>query len=290
VSLASGPFYRLHPEKSKRWTPIQMLIRSILVAVPAGDPGSLVQSVGRAAAILRYAASDLRGVTAREVSEALGLRRPTVYHLLHTLVAEGLLARGQDRRYRLGLSVGQLAEAFRRSLSPPEHLVGHIRSLSLQTGEPTYITGWVDADIVLLARVPGQHAVSVGEFPLGMVGDAHARASGKLLLGLAEPETRHAYLVTHPPVPLTANTIVDRGALDLELEEIRARGYALDREEFNAGVCCLAAPLDADVSYAISLAAPRERFEEHFDEYLDAILETAAAASASLPPALGAPA
>jgi IclR family transcriptional regulator, acetate operon repressor len=267
-----------------------MLIRSAVVAASAGDSSSSVQSVGRAAAILRYAASASNGVTAREVSEALGLRRPTVYHLLNTLVAEGLLARGQDRRYRLGLAVGQLAEAFRRSLSPPEHLVGHIRSLSLQTGEPTYITGWVGADIVLLARIPGQHPVSVSEFPLGLVGDAHARASGKLLLGLATPDARDAYLGAHPQVALTPNTIVDRAALELELAGIRERGYALDREEFNLGVCCLAAPLDADVPYVISLAAPRERFGEHFEEYLAAIFETAAAASASLPPALGAPA
>jgi IclR family transcriptional regulator, acetate operon repressor len=258
------------------------------VAAPAREAGPLVQSVGRALAILRHVASASSGVTAREVSEALGLRRPTVHHLLNTLVADGFLARGQDRRYRLGLAVGQLAEAFRRSLSPPDDLVAHIRSLSLRTGEPTYITGWVDADIVLLARVPGQHPVSVSEFPLGMVGDAHARASGKLLLGLAEPEIRHTYLAAHPPVARTPNTIVDIAALERELEEIRERGYALDREEFNLGVCCLAAPLDAGAPYVISLAAPRARFAEHYEEYVDVILETAADASASLRPVTGA--
>lgn len=257
---------------------------------PAREAGPLVQSVGRALDILRYAAADPSGATAREVSEALGLRRPTVYHLLNTLVANGFLVRGKDRRYRLGLAVGQLAEAFRRSLSPPEHLIAHLRSLSLRTGEPTYITGWSDADIVVLARVPGQHPVSVGEFPLGMLGDAHARASGKLLLGLATPDARDAYLATHPPVALTANTIVDVAALEREFEEIRARGYALDLEEFTLGVCCLAAPLDADAPYVISLAAPQKRFAEHFEEYIDAILETAAAASVPLRPAARAPA
>jgi IclR family transcriptional regulator, acetate operon repressor len=255
------------------------------VAAPVREAGSLVQSVGRALAILRYAASDSRGgVTAREVGEALGLRRPTVYHLLNTLVAEGFLARGEDRHYRLGLAVGQLAEAFRRSLAPPNHLVAHIGSLALRTGEPTYITGWVEADIVLLARIPGQHPVSVSEFPLGMVGDAHARASGKLLLALAAPEVRDAYLAAHPPVALTPNTIIEIAALENEFAEIRERGHALDLEEFTLGVCCLATPLDAGAApYVISLAAPRERFAERFDEYLDAILETAGAASSAHP-------
>jgi IclR family acetate operon transcriptional repressor len=251
------------------------------VAAATRQAGPLVQSVGRALAILRYAASDPGGVTAREVSDALGLRRPTVHHLLNTLVADGFLARGTDRRYRLGLAVAELAEAFRRSLAPPEHLVAAVRSLSLRTGEPAYLTGWVDADIVVLARVPGQHPVSVGEFPLGMVGDAHARASGKLLLELAAPEARDAYLEAHPPLALTPNTIVDRAALDQELASIRARGYALDLEEFTLGVCCLAAPLEGTASYVISLAAPRERFADRFDDYVDAIVETAADASAS---------
>jgi IclR family transcriptional regulator, acetate operon repressor len=252
------------------------------VVPPAREAGSVVQSVARALAILRYVASDGVGVTARDVSEALRLRRPTVYHLLNTLVADGFLARGEDRRYRLGLAVAQLAESFRRSIAPPDYLVAHLRSLSLRTGEPTYITGWVDADIVLLARIPGQHPVSVSEFPLGMVGDAHARSSGKLLLAFAAPRVRDAYLAAHPPTALTPNTIVDVSALAREFEAIRDRGYALDVEEFTQGVCCLAAPLDGGAApYVISLAAPRERFAEHFDDYLSAVLETAADASTS---------
>jgi DNA-binding IclR family transcriptional regulator len=261
------------------------------VAVPTREASPLVQSVARALAILRYVASDAVGVTARDVSEALRLRRPTVYHLLNTLVADGFLVRGDDRRYRLGLAVAQLAEAFRRAIAPPDYLVAHLRSLSLRTGEPTYVTGWVDGDIVVLARIPGQHPVSVSEFPLGMVGDAHARSSGKLLLAFAAPGARDAYLAAHPPIARTPTTIVDLAALASEFEEIRKRGYAVDSEEFTLGVCCLAAPLDGGAApYVISLAAPRERFAEHFSDYLDAVLETAAEASTSLASARGVPA
>jgi IclR family transcriptional regulator, acetate operon repressor len=256
-----------------------MMDRVAAVSATSSESAPLGQSVRRALAVLRCASSDTRGVTAREVSEALGLRRPTVYHLLNTLVAEGFLARSHDRRYRLGLAVGQLAEAFRRSLAPPEELVTQMRDLALRTGEPAYVTGWVDETIAVLARVPGQHPVGVGEFPLGMVGDAHARASGKLLLALAEPDVRDAYLAAHPPVALTRHTIVEAAALERELDEIRARGYALDVEEFTLGVCCLAVAFDKSPSYTISLAAPHARFVERFDEYLDAIFETGSGAS-----------
>jgi DNA-binding IclR family transcriptional regulator len=70
-----------------------------------------------------------------------------------------------------------------------------------------------------------------------------------------------------------------------ELELTRPRGYATDLEEYNPGVCCLAAGLDSGVSpFAVSLSAPRDRFEEHFDAYRRAVLEFTAAASRGLDP------
>ena len=64
--------------------------------------------------------------------------------------------------------------------------------------------------------------------------------------------------------------------LEREFEIIRLQGYATDIEEYQLGVCCVAAPLDGGRSpFAISLSAPRERFLERFDAYRDAVLEAA---------------
>ena len=43
--------------------------------------------------------------------------------------------------------------------------------------------------------------------------------------------------------PFTKNTIIDRKALELELEKTKEKGWAVDNEEHETGVCCIAAPV-----------------------------------------------
>jgi DNA-binding IclR family transcriptional regulator len=254
---------------------------------PASTPPKRprVQSVARAAAILRAVAGSEAGLTAPEIARAVGLSRPTTYHLLHTLSDEGLLLRGGHRGYRLGFGVGTLAQAFARQLGPPELLLPYLRALAARTGETAYVCVWSDAGMVLLASAPGHHAVTVGTGHVGLAGYTGARAAGRVLLAQLSAESRASFLACHPLEARTPNTIVDPVAFERELDKVREQGYAIDREEFSAGVCCVAAALDAGAApFALSLSAPRERFEEHADEYRDTILSIAAAASRGTPP------
>jgi IclR family acetate operon transcriptional repressor len=243
-----------------------------------------IQSVARALAILMQI-SNSEGLTAREVSARLGLSLSTTYHLLHTLESEGFVIKGDRRAYRLGLRIGTLADAFRRQLDPAEYLAPYVRSLASVTGEAAYVAGWHDGSIVIFSRIPGHHAVNVTDLRVGLAEDAHARASGKLLLAFTSPDARAEYLTTHPPHRRTPHTIVDPDELEREFGRIRELGYSTDLEEFTPAVCCISAPLDGGASpFVFSLSAPAERFEREFDRYLEAILDVAEKASS---PVLG---
>jgi DNA-binding IclR family transcriptional regulator len=80
---------------------------------------------------------------------------------------------------------------------------------------------------------------------------------------------------------ITPHTIVDRDALERELETIRARGWSEDRDEFIEGVSCIAAPalVDGVVLAAYTVSAPTERFERRHDALLTAVQQAAAAAA-----------
>lgn len=238
-----------------------------------GAPGAAqrprVQSVARAAALLLSVARSPSGLTSKELSDQLGLSRQTTYHLLHTLVAVGLLTRGERNRYVVGLRVGSLAEAFKRHLAPSEYLAPYVRRIARETGETAYAAGWWNGEIVILGMARGDQAVQAAELPYGVYSSGHARASGKLLLAFATPDLREDYFRRNPLVACTPNTITDRRRLDAELEAIRRQGFAEDRAEFAEGLCCLAVPIDGGLSpFVFGLSAPVERFAENRAAYL----------------------
>lgn len=240
-----------------------------------------VQSAARTAAILLAVADSDTGLSAPEISEAVGISRQVTYHLLHTLTEIGMVSRDTGNRYVLGLRVATLAEGFRRQLAPAEHLAPLVREVAAATGETAYAAGWWLGVPTTLHVALGSNPIQAAEVPRGYAEDAHARASGKLLLAYADRERREEYLRAHPPRRLTARTIDDVVALDEELARIRARGHAVDREEFAAGLSCMAVPLDGGRSpFALALSAPSDRLAENESHYL-AELERIAAGKTS---------
>jgi DNA-binding IclR family transcriptional regulator len=241
-----------------------------------------VQSVSRAMGILVAVATSPRGLTAREISERLGLNRPTAYHLLRTLHDEAFLMRGSDRRYRLGLRVGTLAEGFARQLVPDESLAPYVRLLAEKTSEMTYLTVRHGVEVVLLTFSVARHTIQARAPVLGLLDDIHARSSGKVSLAYAPPDVLAEYFDTHVLRRLNENTITDRKALEREFEQIRRQGYAISREEQEYGVCTMAAPIDRGTSpFVLALSAPTDRFDANLDDYLGALLEVSEVASSA---------
>jgi DNA-binding IclR family transcriptional regulator len=235
-----------------------------------------VQSAARTIGILLEVAKSENGLTTKEISERVGIGRQATYHLLHTLVETGMLTRADGRRYLLGLRIGALAEGFSRQLAPSEHLAPIVRQAAQETGETSYATGWWSNEITVLTVARGTNAVHAQEVSQGHIGHAHARASGKLLLAYAPPDTRMRYLETHEREKLTDNTKTEVDELEAEFDQIRAQGYAEDVEEFAVGLRCLAVPLSgAAASFAIATSAPRERFLEERERYLSDLLRLA---------------
>lgn len=237
-----------------------------------------VQSVARAMRLLLLVGEGQVTPTVTELAGKAELAVPTTHHLLKSLVDSGLLARDGERRYVLGPRVGLLAEAYQRDLEPPAYLLDALHQLTATTGETSYLMAVRNQAIHILASVEGTHPVHVS-VPPRPYSDAHARAGGKLMLAFMSEELRERYLEHNALRPMTARTITDRTTLDDELEQIRARGYATEDEEFHGGVCCVAAPvLDGGFLIAgYSISIPTHRFHENRDELIRSLLDVTAA-------------
>jgi len=247
------------------------------LAAPA-SAGTRIQSVARASQLLLWVAQQPHGATAKEIAIAQRLALPTTYHLVNTLVDQGLLAKDGQRRYILGHSAAILAHAYLGARSVSETLLGAVRELAERTRETSYLADWGAHEIRVLASIEGSKMVRVAEVASAPYEGAHARASGKVLLAWAPSELRERYLAGHPLTAVTPNTITDRDELERELRRIRRRGYAYDLEEFSLGVACVGAPLlqDGRLVAALGVSVPAERFRKDRRELTRVLLDVVA--------------
>ena len=207
------------------------------------ERGGGIQSLERATAILDFVAMSARDVALGEISARTGLHTSTAFHLAKTLVALGLL--GQDpetRRYRIGsrlftLAAGAMNDNTLLALGFPI-----LERLSAETGEAAHLAVRSRQEIVLVARTAASGMLQMSE-RTGGSRPPHATAIGKILLAYMPPDKRHDLLARLDLSSFTDRTITDLQQLNIELDNVRARGLAYDRCEFDNDVCCVAMPV-----------------------------------------------
>src|SRR5437879_11265585 len=119
---------------------------------------TVIRSVSRASRILVHLGERQASRSAKEIAAALALALPTAYHLLGTLVGEGLLTKDSGRQYQLGPALAAISEAYMRQFTPPDYLVGPLRQLAEASGETAYVGCWRQNRLAVLAAVAARNA------------------------------------------------------------------------------------------------------------------------------------
>lgn len=223
-----------------------------------------LKTVNRALKLLEWVgAAQGRDPTIGQAAQSLKLNITTCYHIVNTLTDAGYLTRGMDRGLQLGPKVAVLHQAFSHRLQPRPELMAVLQNLGWKARETAYLSTWDRGAAILQAVVEAPEALRVAGLYVGLRGAMHCRAGGKVILAYLSPEEIDAFIHENPLTAHTPNTITTSSALRRALREIRAVGYAVDREEFARGVCCVAAPyFDAanSVTGAIAVSLPASRF------------------------------
>lgn len=203
----------------------------------------------------------LAGLTLTELSRAAGMHRTTLFRILATLQARGLVARDDATdRYRLGIGVLALASALLRDIDIRRVAWPALRALSRRTQELVYLTVLDKAEVVTVERFDSDQDISL-RADIGSRRPAYCTASGKAILAHLPAEDVDRILQLGMPT-LTPRTITSPEVMQHHLEEVRQRGFAWDDEERLEGVRCVAAPVfggDGSVGGAVSIAAPSLR-------------------------------
>jgi DNA-binding IclR family transcriptional regulator len=153
-------------------------------------------------------------------------------------------------------------------------------------GETTHLAVLDGMQLLFVEKMQGTPAVQILLSRVGGRVPAYAGAVGKILLATQVPAyTLDCLLEEQELAAFTSNTITDRKQLERELERIRDRGWAYDREEVVQGLCCVAAPIcdqNGDVLAAMSLSIPAYRFFAQEDHYTQVILQATQGVSEQL--------
>jgi IclR family acetate operon transcriptional repressor len=224
------------------------------------DDRAGIQAISRAAAVLRALGRQQRAMSLGEIAITTGLPRSTVQRLVNALQQERLVEVGGSAGpgVRLGPALAELAGAIRVDivrLARP-----HLQTLFDTVGETVDISQARGTEVQFLDQIITDQELRV--VPRKDVSQPlHTMANGKALLA-AMPDAAVERLLGPTLERPTARSIASLPALLVELAEIRRSGLAFDRQEHSEGVCAVGVGIHPGHGrhYAVSVAAPEQRF------------------------------
>lgn len=233
-----------------------------------------VQSLGRALDLVEIVAEAGGHLAIGEIAGRTDMPLPTIHRLLKTLVDRGFMRQMSNRRYALGfrlIPLGQVAGATlgtdaKSVLGDLVDVLGESANLAVLSGD--------HAEYV--AQAQSSHSMRVFT-EVGRRVELHATGVGKALLarlddGQVVEMVQRVGLRAH-----TEHTISTISALESALEEIRTQGYALDDQEQEVGVRCVAVavPVEPPTGLAISISGPVPRMTDMLIERAVPLLRAA---------------
>lgn len=214
-----------------------------------------------------------------ELSASTGIPVSTMQRLVNTLEARGYLMQNpRSYKYRLGLTLYHLYRSISHTFHWVDQARQYMESLVQKHGETVNLAYLEGKNIVYLTKVDSPHILRPS-FSIGTRYPAFCTSLGKCLLAFQPEETVRVIFSNEDMTSLTNKTETSINALLAELREVRRQGYAVDDEEFQEGLRCLAVPIsnrERVVVASMSVTAPTTRMPmERLHMIKDDMLETA---------------
>ena len=200
-----------------------------------------VQSIERAAAILRLLAGGSRRLGVSEIADSLGLARGTAHGILRTLQGVGFVEQdGATGKYQLGARLLHLGTSYLDVNELRSRAINWADALAARSGEAVRLGTLLEGRVLVVHHVfrPDD---TLQTLDVGALLPLHASALGKVLL--AYDANAAAALSEDRLEPYTRRTITSARALARALGEVRELGWAAELEEMTAGEASVAWPI-----------------------------------------------
>jgi IclR family KDG regulon transcriptional repressor len=212
------------------------------------------------------ALQQVESMTLSEVMKKFSLNKTTTFRLLYTLELMGYVQK-HDQSYSVTDKVGGYSNPYNARLNwlsvPP------LYQLNDELGETINIGILHGTDVITTQIVDRTHAIRC-PLEIGAHAPAHLNALGKVIMAFLDENDRENLVKQLILDQKTTNTFTDRHLLKEHLKVIRRQGYAIDDEETEIGLRCIAVPLfyQDNVIAALALSGPSTRLTKKRDKFI----------------------
>jgi IclR family KDG regulon transcriptional repressor len=252
-----------------------------------GKSPPVIKAVDHAFDVLEALGRDREELGVTELSRELGLSKNNVFRLLATFQERGYVEQNpKTEHYRLGLKVFEMAQVYLHKSGLIRHARPILNEMVASCNESAYISILREDEIVYLDLMESRHTIKL----ISRVGrrlPSHCTAAGKIQLAYQSEDDLERLFKDRPIVHYTDNTVADFDALLEELTLCADRGYAIDNQEYEDEVRCVAAPVrdyTRRVVAGISIAGPVFRMSDEVvdDKLVPLVVDSARTVSSRL--------
>jgi len=242
-------------------------------------------SVERAFTILEFLNSSKRGWNISEMSRKLKIPKSTTHVLVSTLDQLGYIKQQyqSSRRFQLSSKMFSLGRRALEATPLPDIALPHLRWLVQESKLTTHVGILEKKQVVFVQKIDGPGIIKFDTY-IGKCSQLHCTGLGKILLAFQPEETILSLLLNYPFHRFTKRTISSQAAFLTELARVRQNGYAMDDEEEELGIRCIAAPIftSGEVSAAVSVTGTTAQIRiEDMERLVTLAKRTAAKISAA---------
>ena len=242
---------------------------------------SLNNSVAKAFHLLEHftLAKAEWGVT--ELSQKIGANKSTTYRLMATLESLGALRKNPiTEKYSLGLKLFELGNRVDIQSALVSQTHPELEKVASEIIETVHLGILKNDQVLMVDKVESSKGLQLNSM-IGTCSPAYCTSLGKVLLAFQEFPVQAQICSSLDLVPRTEFTLTQIDQLRSELKRIKARGFAIDRQEMELGLICVGVPVfnqKGQIVAALSAAGPANRFKEEAVQDYVAILQKGAIA------------
>ncbi len=242
-----------------------------------------VRAVEKALSILGLFTLDEPELRVVDMAAKLKTSKSTIHRMVLTLERAGYLRRNASNgSYSLGLKIVELGALAVSNLELRHQARPHLERLQAETGQTIHMAVLDGPDIVYIEKLEGKAGVRLYS-SVGRKAPVHCTALGKVLLAYQPKDVARELLTSRPLRAYTRRTVIDPAEILAHLETVRQRGYAIDIQEHQELVHCVAAPVfdhTGSVIAAVSMTLIGSMFpDDELHDHARRVVETASGIS-----------